>query len=121
MSAVIEVGEKAGYAEENLHREYFSAPEIPEYINHDFILKLAKSGQEVIVPADKNATDALADAGIHVDVKCSDGLCGVCSCDLLEGEVEHRDFVLSKKAREEKIILCSSRALKENGVVTIDL
>ena len=121
MNAVLEAGEKAGYAQENLHREYFSVPETPDYINHDFKLKLAKSGLEIIVPADKTATEALDDAGIHVDVKCSDGLCGVCSCGLLDGDVEHRDFVLSKNARKEKIILCSSRALKENGVVTIDL
>ncbi len=121
MNAVLEAGEKAGYSQENLHREYFSVPETPDYINHEFTLKLAKSGMEVIVPADKTATEALSDAGIHVDVKCSDGLCGVCSCGLLDGEVDHRDFVLSKKARKEKIILCSSRALKENGVVTIDL
>ena len=121
MAAVLEAGEKAGYDEDNLHREYFTVPETPDKINYDFRLKLAKSGQEILVPADKTATEALAEAGIPVDVKCSDGLCGVCACDLLDGAVDHRDFVLSKKARTEKIILCSSRSAEENGVVTINL
>ena len=121
MTAVLKAGEKAGYGEENLHREYFSVPEMPDYVNHNFTLHLAKTGKDIPVPADMSATDALAKAGIHVDVKCSDGLCGVCACDLLDGEVDHRDFVLSKKARETKIILCSSRARDKDGVVTIDL
>lgn len=121
MGAVLEAGETAGYAEEQLHREYFTAPETPGYVNHGFKLTLARSGREILVPADKTATEALAEAGIHVDVKCSDGLCGVCACGLVDGDVEHRDFVLSNKAREHQIILCSSRALKADGIVTIDL
>jgi len=121
ITGVLEAGEQAGFAEDNLHREYFSVPEAPDYVNHDFTLRLARSGKDVLVPADKSATVALADAGIHVDVKCSDGLCGVCACGLLDGEVEHRDFVLGRKDREHKIILCSSRAAQENGVITIDL
>jgi len=121
MQAVLETAEKAGYAADNLHREYFLVPETPDYVNHDFSLKLVKSGREIWVPKDKTAAEALNEAGIHVDVKCSDGLCGICVCGLVSGEVDHRDFVLSKKDREKKIILCSSRALKKDGVISIDL
>ena len=58
--------------------------------------------------------------GIAVDLKCSDGICGVCKCDLIDGEVEHRDFVLSKAQRQTSIIPCQSRAAKPGGVITID-
>ena len=61
------------------------------------------------------------DAGVTVDVKCSDGLCGVCQCGLISGEVEHRDFVLSEKQREKMIILCQSRAAENGGVIEVDL
>jgi ferredoxin len=54
-------------------------------------------------------------------VKCSDGICGVCKCGLVDGAVEHRDFVLSKAQREGNIILCQSRAADKDGIVTIDL
>lgn len=101
--------------------EYFSVPEVPDWVNHPFTLRLARSGRELMVPADRTATDVLAENGIHVDVKCSDGICGVCKCGLISGEVEHRDFVLSKKQRETAIILCQSRALNEGGVVEVDL
>jgi reductive dehalogenase len=121
MSSVMEAAEAAGFPEEARHLEYFSVPEMPDYENHDFTLRLAKSGQDLIIPADKTASDVLLENGIHVDVKCSDGICGVCKCGLVDGAVEHRDFVLSKAQREGNIILCQSRAADKDGIVTIDL
>ncbi|MFD0916968.1 reductive dehalogenase [Pseudahrensia aquimaris] len=121
MNAILEAAEKAGWPDEQVHKEFFSVPEAPDYVNHDFTLRLVKSGKDVHVAADQLPTDALLAAGIHVDVKCSDGLCGVCQCDVIAGEVEHRDFVLSKKQRETRMILCQSRAAEPDGVLEIDL
>ena len=121
MGAVLMAGMRHGWPDEALHKEYFSIPETPDYENFDFTLRLAKSGKDVCVAADQSPTDALKDAGIHVDVKCSDGICGVCKCTLISGEAEHRDFVLSNKQRQTQIILCQSRAAKDGGVLEIDL
>ncbi len=121
MDAVIGAAEKAGFPEEARHLEYFSVPDLPEYLNAEFTLRLARSGREFLVPADRSATDVLAETGVSIDVKCSGGLCGVCKCGLVSGEVEHRDFVLSRKQREGAIILCQSRAAEAGGVVEIDL
>lgn len=121
MTAVQAAAERQGYPEEAMHLEYFSVPDVPDYENHPFTLKLARSGRELVVPEDKTAADVLNENGIHVDVKCSDGLCGVCRCDLVGGAVEHRDFVLSKAQREGAIILCQSRAAEKDGVIEIDL
>ena len=121
MDGVIEAATKQGFPEDARHLEYFAVPEAPDWVNHDFTLKLAKSGKEFAIPADKSATDVLAENGIHVDVKCSDGICGVCKCGLVSGEVEHRDFVLSNKQRETEVILCQSRAKDEGGVIEVDL
>lgn len=120
MDAVIAAAEAGGYPDEARHLEYFSVPEQPDYVNHDFTLKLS-DGRQFLVPKDKIATDVLAENGIHVDVKCSDGICGVCKCKLISGDVEHRDFVLSKAQREGAIILCQSRAAEEGGVIEIEL
>ena len=121
MEAVDKAAAEAGFAEDNRHREYFSVPEMPELENHPFRLKLARSGQLIEVAAEQRPTDALLAAGVAVDVKCSDGLCGVCKCDLLSGEVEHRDFVLSDRQRETSLILCQSRAAEKDGLLEIDL
>ena len=120
MSAVLDAANAAGYPEESQHLEYFSVPEIPDYVNHEFTLRL-NSGAELIVPPEKSAADALIEAGYPIDLKCSDGLCGVCKCKLVSGEVEHRDFVLSNAQRANEIILCQSRAAKKHGVLEIEL
>ncbi len=120
MDGVIEAATRRGFPEEARHLEYFSVPEQPDYENFPFKVKL-QDGRELIVPEDKTASDVLIENGIHVDVKCSDGICGVCKCGLVSGDVEHRDFVLSNKQREGTIILCQSRAAEPDGVIEIDL
>jgi reductive dehalogenase len=120
MQAVMDSTATANIPEEHRHLEYFSTPEVPEYVNHPFTLRLS-SGREIAVPADQSASDALIAAGIPVDIKCSDGICGVCKCGVTSGAVEHRDFVLSAKQRTGAMILCQSRAAEANGTVEIDL
>ncbi|SFS02484.1 reductive dehalogenase [Yoonia litorea] len=120
MAAVMTAAELNGFPEEARHLEYFAVPEQPDYENHAFTLEL-RDGRQIAVPADQSASDALIAAGVHVDVKCSDGLCGVCKCGVLSGKVEHRDFVLSKAQRQTEMILCQSRATDAGGVVKIDL
>ncbi len=120
MAAVMEAAEANGFPEDARHLEYFAVPVQPDYENHPFTITL-KDGREVAVAADEAASDALKRAGVHVDVKCADGLCGVCKCVVLEGAVEHRDFVLSKAQRNTKMILCQSRAADAGGRIRIDL
>jgi ferredoxin len=76
------------------------------------------------VPAERSATDVLAEAGVVIDVKCSDGLCGVCARTYdasVSEDVEHRDFVLGTKERAHKIVLCCSRARHAGGLIALDL
>lgn len=121
MNSVTDAAERAGFPEDAQHVEYFVVPETPDYIDHEFTLKLTKSGKELHVPADKTAAEVLNENNIPIDIKCSDGICGVCKCGLVSGDVEHRDFVLSKSQRETGIIVCQSRAADKGGVVEIDL
>ncbi|KNG92567.1 2Fe-2S iron-sulfur cluster-binding protein [Pseudaestuariivita atlantica] len=120
MDAVMEAAEAAGVPEEARHLEYFSVPEAPEYENHPFTVKLS-DGRRFEVAADQTAADVLNAGGCKVDVKCSDGICGVCKARLVSGEVEHRDFVLSKAQRKDAIILCQSRAAEPGGEIEVEL
>ena len=121
MDAVFAAAEQNGWPEEALHREYFSVPEEGEWINHPFRLTLSRSGRSFEIPEDKSATQVLAEAGIIVPTKCSDGICGVCKTGLIAGSVEHRDYVLTKAQRETSILLCCSRAAEEGGEIVVDL
>ena len=121
MTGVIEAATRHGFPEEARHLEYFSVPEQPDYVNHPFKIILARSGRELPVAVDQTIADVLIENGIRVDVKCSDGICGVCKCGLKDGAVEHRDFVLSNAQRQTQIITCQSRAAVEGGTLTLDL
>ncbi|MEJ7928610.1 4Fe-4S dicluster domain-containing protein [Ramlibacter sp. AN1015] len=124
MDGVFAAAAAHGWPEEALHREYFSVPEADAWVNHPFTLRLARSGRTLEVAADRSATDVLAACGVRVDVKCSDGLCGVCATPYdagASGEVEHRDFVLSRKEREHKVVLCCSRPKAAGGELVVDL
>lgn len=120
MTAVMDAAQRQGIPETARHLEYFNTPDTPDYENHPFTLTL-NDGRQIEVAADETATDALNAAGVHVDVKCADGICGVCKCGVLAGEVEHRDFVLSKAQRKGTMILCQSRAKEPGGMIKIDL
>jgi ferredoxin len=118
---VFDAARARGWPDEALHREYFSVPEAPPRENHPFVVKLA-SGVRIEVRADESAADAMNRAGVKVDVKCTDGLCGVCAapidvdaCDA----VDHRDVVLSASERGRKVILCCSRAVAPGGVIAL--
>ncbi|MCB1339500.1 MAG: reductive dehalogenase [Pseudooceanicola sp.] len=120
MGAVMQAAEAAGFPDAARHLEYFSVPEVPDYVNHPFNLTLT-DGRSFAIPADRIPTDVLAENGVHVDVKCSDGLCGVCRCRLVSGDVEHRDFVLSAAQRKDWIILCQSRAAEAGGEIVVEV
>jgi ferredoxin-NADP reductase len=121
MDAVFDAAQAAGWPAEAMHREYFAVPDAPERERHPFSLVLASSGRRVEVGADERATDALARAGIPIDTKCSDGLCGVCACTWRSGEVDHRDLVLSTRERATRIVLCCSRAAAPGGEIVLEL
>lgn len=124
MDAVFSAAQARGWPSDALHREYFSLPEGAAAVNQPFVLRLARSGRRLDVPADRSATDVLADAGIAIDVKCSDGLCGVCAMRYdaaASGEVDHRDVVLGQQARAQRVILCCSRARQAGGEIVLDL
>ncbi|MBO6901131.1 MAG: 4Fe-4S dicluster domain-containing protein [Rhizobiaceae bacterium] len=121
MDAVFEAARNNGWPEDALSREYFTVPEPPDYVNTPFLIELTKTGRIIEVPAEKSATDVLAENGIPISTKCSDGICGVCACNYSDGEVEHRDYVLSAKERQSRIVLCCSRAAEEGGTIKVDL
>ena len=124
MDGVFEAATAHGWPDDAMHREFFSVPEAPDWVNLPFTLKLAKSGRSFAIPAERNATDVLADAGILIDTKCSDGICGVCATPYRpdeSGEVEHRDYVLSAKDRAQRVILCCARTKVADAELVVDL
>ena len=104
-----------------VHFEHFasaSTPAVPdelcgasnETIGVGFKVKLARTGGEFDVPDDKTIVEVLREHGIEVPTSCEAGLCGTCRTPYLEGDPDHRDYVLDEEDKRREIIICCSRS-----------
>jgi ferredoxin-NADP reductase len=77
-----------------------------------FEVVCAQSGLTLQVAPGVSVLQALRDAGLDRPSSCEQGVCGTCECRVLEGEVDHRDSILSasERAANDVMMTCVSRA-----------
>jgi ferredoxin-NADP reductase len=111
LNAVLAGAQGRGWPADRVHFELFSAA-APEAGDHAFDVVLAQSGVTHRVAADQTLLDCLIEHGCDPLFDCKRGECGVCAVPVIEGEVDHRDHVLSaaEKAAHQVIQICVSRA-----------
>ncbi len=98
------------WSSEAVHFEAF-APLLDEsFTPEPFDITIASTGETMRVPADRSALEVLRDHGIALPSSCEFGICGSCVCGYRNGVVIHRDFVLSGTDRQNRMMLCVSRA-----------
>jgi ferredoxin-NADP reductase len=112
------------WPEGSLHVERFAPKQVEEPSEgalESFEVECQRSGVTVTVPADRSIYDTVEEAGVDVLGSCMEGVCGTCECDVIEGELDHRDSVLSEaeRARGDVIMICVSRARSERLVLDI--
>jgi phthalate 4,5-dioxygenase reductase component len=93
-----------------VHFEDFVGASAPRPDDSAFEVRLAKSGEQYQVEANVSILDTLRKHGHALASSCESGTCGTCRVRLLEGEVDHRDLVLSDAERKREIMICVSRA-----------
>lgn len=95
-----------------LRLEYFTAPVVEYAPGGPFSVRLAATGVEVVVEPDQSILEVMREAGVDVLSDCEEGICGSCETHVIEGEVDHRDFVLTtqEKAANDCMMVCVSRA-----------
>jgi vanillate O-demethylase ferredoxin subunit len=79
-------------------------------------VRLARSDKTVFVPKGSTILFTLLEAGYNVAFSCASGMCGTCETDVLEGQPDHRDFVLSEEERAAgnvMMICCSGSCSPE--------
>ncbi|MDU8926730.1 PDR/VanB family oxidoreductase [Alisedimentitalea sp. MJ-SS2] len=110
IEAVRELAEKAGFDHEQVHFELFASPDSHEG-DAAFEVEI-NDGRVFTIPADKTIVEVLEEAGVDVMYDCARGDCGICQTDVLAGEPDHRDVVLSdaERAAGEVMQICVSRA-----------
>lgn len=77
----------------------------------EFEVVLEQSGKTLTVPVGVSVLDTVRAAGVEVLFSCTEGTCGTCETDVLDGVPDHRDSVLSEdeRAAGETMLICVSR------------
>jgi len=121
IEAVLKVARAVGWAEANLHSEFFSAQQTKSDTDGSFEVMLASSGRLIVIPGDKTVVQALSEAGIEIATSCEEGVCGTCVTRVLEGQPDHRDFILTTEQQQlnDQFMPCCSRAVSERLVLDL--
>lgn len=104
-----------------LHIERF-APKEQEFLpNRRFTVVAERSGVEFEVAEDESIFMAADFEGIDVEGDCLEGTCGSCETRVIDGDIEHRDSILTPRQRREGdcMMICVSRALRERIVLDL--
>jgi len=120
INAARSLAENAQIHVSKVHVELFANTE-GENGNTAFEVEIASTGQIISVAENKTIIEALEEAGIDVMYDCQRGDCGICATDVIAGEPDHRDVVLSEAERSGNSVMqiCVSRALSERLVLDL--
>ena len=111
LDAVLAATDARGWPRERVHFELFTTP-VAAVGDQPIDLVLAQSGRQLTVPAGQSILDCLIEHGCDPLFDCKRGECGVCAAEVIEGEIDHRDAVLSaaERAGGKVMQICVSRA-----------
>lgn len=78
-----------------------------------FEVELAFSGLELTVPSDRSILEVVEEAGVLVLSSCREGTCGTCEVRVMDGEIDHRDSILTpdEQAANDVMYVCVSRSI----------
>jgi ferredoxin-NADP reductase len=110
----------ANWPSNQIHIEYFTPKQEPAKTG-GFVVELARSGKEFVIPEGKSILQVLLDAGIDVDYSCELGICGACEQRVISGEPEHRDAILTEEeqASNTKVMICCAGCKSERLVLDL--
>jgi len=106
---------------EQIHVEYFTPKQEVDKKAGGFVVELARSGQEFVIPEGKSILQVLLDAGVDVDYSCELGICGACEQRVISGTPEHRDAILTEEeqASNTKVMICCAGCKSERLVLDL--
>ncbi|MEN8655411.1 PDR/VanB family oxidoreductase [Streptomyces sp. 21So2-11] len=101
-----------------LHLERF-APGAAAGAGGTFELELRRSGRTLSVTPGTTVLAAVRTELRDVSYSCEQGFCGTCQQRVLEGEIDHRDELLTDAERDDSMLICVSRARGERLVLDL--
>jgi ferredoxin-NADP reductase len=110
----------AGWPPEQIHVEYFT-PKFAAAQEGGFVVELARSKRELVIPPGKSILQCVREAGIQVPHSCEEGVCGACETRVISGIPDHRDTILTEQERKESatMMICCSGSKSPRLVLDI--
>ncbi|MFC9705771.1 PDR/VanB family oxidoreductase [Streptomyces sp. NPDC056943] len=84
-----------------------------------FEVELRRSGRTVAVAADQSVLAAVREELPGLMYSCQQGFCGTCQQRVLEGEIDHRDELLTDEERGDSMLICVSRCAGKRLVLDL--
>ncbi|MFF0478685.1 PDR/VanB family oxidoreductase [Streptomyces sp. NPDC004284] len=84
-----------------------------------FEVELRRSGRTLTVAADQSLLSAVREELPGLLYSCQQGFCGTCQQRVLEGEVDHRDELLTDEERDGSMLICVSRCAGKRLVLDL--
>jgi ferredoxin-NADP reductase len=99
----------AQWAPEQVHVEYFT-PKFTAAQEGGYVVELARSKRELVIPPGKSILQVVREAGIEVPHSCEEGVCGACETRVISGIPDHRDTILTESERKQNatMMICCS-------------
>lgn len=105
------------------HIERFSAKEVAPSSDAklSYTVELRRSGRTFEVPPQSTLHRCLIEQGIPVPFSCEEGICGSCETQVLHGDIDHRDSVLTvdEKAKNTTMMVCVSGCKSDRLVLDL--
>ncbi|NCE89423.1 PDR/VanB family oxidoreductase [Pseudomonas sp. L13] len=120
LDAILAEAQRRNWARAKLNFELFAAPAAAT-ADSAFDVVLACGNRTLHVPADKSILDVLVEAGCDPLFDCKRGECGVCATTVIEGEIDHRDYVLTERERATSKVMYPCVSRSKSAVLVLDV
>ncbi|MBN9672019.1 PDR/VanB family oxidoreductase [Roseibium aggregatum] len=118
IASIEEAASKLDWPNGKFHMERFTALANDTFVPEPFKVVIASSGKELDVPEERTLLSVLRENGFALHSSCETGTCGSCECGYREGDVLHRDVVLTPDKQKSRLMPCVSRG---KGTLVLDL
>jgi vanillate O-demethylase ferredoxin subunit len=120
LDAMLAEAQQRSWPRDQLHFELF-APPTATAGDSAFDVVLASSDRTLHIPADKNMLDVLIEEGCDPLFDCRRGECGVCATRVIQGEIDHRDYLLTERERVANNLMYPCVSRSKSAVLVLDL
>ena len=105
-----------------IHFDRFSAAaDVDQGEKAGFEVELSSTGAVFQIGAEDTILDVLKANGVPVEFGCSEGLCGSCIVDVIDGEVDHRDGILTPEEQATNSYMCTCVSRAKGDRLILDL